>query len=419
MLLLIKNCRMLVNGKVFQKNILIKNEKIAKITNKELKADKVIDANSNFVLPGLIDVHVHFREPGLTHKEDFLTGSMAAAKGGVTTVLDMPNTIPPTITAEALEEKRKLAAKSIVNYGFHFGATKDNINEIKKAKNIAAVKLYLDYTTGDLKVDDLESIKDVFKTAKLTVIHAENDNLKNAVDIFETLKTRSVFGPKKSKRFFRENKIKNRLHVAHVSSEKELKYAKSNKIKSKVTVEVTPHHLFMNEKDLQTLGAFAEMKPRLKTENDQKALWDGIKSGAIDIISTDHAPHLKEEKEKSNYPFGVPGLETMLPLLLDAFNKNLIDLQTIIKLCCENPAKIFRIKNKGFVKEGYDADLVIVDMNKRQAVRAEDLMTKCKWSPYEGKILKGWPATTIVNGNIVYDNGRIFNIKAREVKYAG
>ena len=399
--LLIKNCRMLVNSKVFQKNILIKNEKIAKITNKELKADKVIDANNNFVLPGLIDVHVHFREPGLTHKEDFLTGSMAAAKGGVTTVFDMPNTVPPTITAEALEEKRKLAAKSIVNYGFHFGATKDNFNEIKKAKNIAAVKLYMDYTTGDLKVDDLDSIKDVFKASKLTVIHAENDNLKNAVDIFEKITS------------------KNKLHVAHVSSEKELKCVRSSKASKQITAEVTPHHLFMNDKDLQTLGAFAEMKPRLKTENDQKALWSGIKSGAIDIIATDHAPHLKEEKEKANYPFGVPGLETMLPLLLDAFNKNLIDLQTIMKLCCENPAKIFRIKNKGFLKEGYDADLVIVDLNKRQAVRHEDLMTKCKWSPYEGKILKGWPVTTIVNGNIVHDNGRIFDIKSREVKYAG
>ena len=413
MSILLKNCRILINKKVFQKNILIKKDKIAKITNKELKADKVIDARSNLVLPGLIDCHVHFREPGLTHKEDFLTGSMAAAKGGVTTVLDMPNTLPPTTTVEALEEKRKLAAKSIVNYGFHFGATNDNIADIKKAKNIAAVKLYMEYTTGNLKVDDLDSISDIFKASKITVIHGEGENVKNAVEIM------------------RKNKIMNRLHIAHVSSQKELKYAKSNKIRSQVagerassrasqvTVEVTPNHLFMDEKDLQTLGAFAEMKPRLKTEHDQKALWHGIKNGVIDVIATDHAPHLKEEKEKANYPFGVPGLETMLPLLLDAFNRNLIDLPTIMKLCCENPAKIFRIKNKGFLKEGFDADLVIVDLDKRQAVRAEDLMTKCKWSPYEGKILKGWPVTTIVNGNEVYNNGEIYNIKAREVKYAG
>jgi len=398
MFTLIKNCRILVKEKVYSKNILIKNGKISKITNKEPKADKIIDAKSNFVLPGLIDCHVHFREPGLTHKEDFLTGSMAAAKGGVTTILDMPNTIPPTTTIDALEQKRRLAAKSIVNYGLIFGATLDNISDIKKAKNIAAVKLYMDYTTGDLKVDDSEAISDIFKASKLTIIHAEDENIKNAADIFI------------------KNKTKNRIHFAHVSSQKGLTYAKS-KAQKQVTVEVSPHHLFMNENDLQSLGAFAEMKPRLKTEQDQKALWLGIKNGTVDIIASDHAPHLKEEKEQANYPFGVPGVETTLPLLLDAFNNNKITLHEIIKLCCENPAKIFGIKNKGFLKEGYDADLVIVDLDKRQAVRNEDLLTKCKWSPYEGKILKGWAVTTIVNGNVVYDDGEIFDVKGKEVEY--
>jgi len=397
--LLLKNCRIVVKDKVYSKNILIKNGKISKITGKEPKADKIIDAKNNFVLPGLIDVHVHFREPGLTHKEDFLTGSMAAAKGGITTILDMPNTIPPTTTIEALEEKRKLAAKSIVNYGFHFGAASDNIADIKKAKNIAAVKLYMDYTTGDLKVDDIEAITDIIKASKITIAHAEEDNVKDLIGLMI------------------RNKIKNHLHVAHVSSEKELNYARQNRIKQQISVEVTPHHLFMTENDIQSLGAFAEMKPRLKTEQDQKALWSGINNGSVDVIATDHAPHLKEEKEKANYPFGVPGVETMLPLLLDAFNRNMITIPKIMQLCCENPAKIFRIKNKGLLKEGYDADLVIADLDKRQAVRNEDLLTKCRWSPFEGKILKGWPMTTIVNGNVVYDNGEIFDIKAQEVQY--
>ena len=398
MSILIKNCRILVKDRVFAKNILVKNGKISKITNKEPKADKIIDANSNFVLPGLIDVHVHFREPGLTHKEDFLTGSTAAAKGGITTILDMPNTIPPTTTIEALEEKRRLAAKSIVNYGFNFGATGNNLEDIKKARNIAAVKLYMDYTTGDLKVDDSELIKDILKASKIAIAHAEEDNVKSLIGIML------------------KNKIKNHLHVAHVSSEKELNYANEKKLKN-VTVEITPHHLFMNEKDLQTLGAFAEMKPRLKTEQDRKALWSGIGNGSVDVIASDHAPQLKEEKEKVNYPFGVPGVETMLPLLLDAFNKNIITLQKIMELCCGNPAKIFKIKNKGLLKEGYDADLVIVDLEKRQAVRSEDLLTKCKWSPFEGKILKGWPVATIVNGNVVYDKGEIFDVKSKEVQY--
>ena len=400
MSLLIKNCRILVKDKVYVKNILIKNGKISKITNKEPKSEKIIDAKNNFVLPGLIDCHVHFREPGLTHKEDFLTGSMAAAKGGVTTILDMPNTIPPTTTLDALEEKRKLAAKSIVNYGFNFGASPGNTANIKKAKNIAAVKLYMDYTTGDMKVNDLDFVADVFKASRITIIHAEDIKIQNAVEILI------------------KNKIKNKLHVAHVSSEKELMYAKQNKIKKQITVEVTPHHLFMNDKDLQHLGSFAEMKPRLKTENDQKALWLGIKNGIVDTIACDHAPHLREEKEQANYPFGVPGLETMLPLLLDAFNSNRITLPTIQELCCENPANIFKIKNKGLIKEGYDADLVIADLDKRQAVRNDDLLTKCKWSPFEGKILKGWPVTTIVNGNVVYDDGKIFDVKAKEVNYA-
>lgn len=399
MSLLIKNCRIYVKDKVFVKNILIKKGKISKITTKEPKAEKVIDAKNNFVLPGLIDVHVHFREPGLTHKEDFLTGSYAAAKGGITTVLDMPNTLPPTTTTELLDEKRRLAAKSIVNYGFNFGATEDNLTDIKKAKNIAAVKLYMDYTTGDLKVSDFELISDIFKTSKLTIVHAEEEHVKNAVEILT------------------KNKIKNRVHFAHISSQKELNYAKNNSINKQITVEVTPHHLFMNQNDIQALGAFAEMKPRLKTEQDQKALWHGATNGTVDIIASDHAPHLKEEKEQANYPYGVPGVETMLPLLLDAFNKNIITLPGIIQLCCENPAKIFKIKNKGFLKEGYDADLVIVDLDKRQAVRNEDLLTKCKWSPFEGKILKGWTITTIANGNIVYDNGEIFDIKAKEVQY--
>ncbi|MBI2655647.1 dihydroorotase [Candidatus Woesearchaeota archaeon] len=416
--ILLKNCRIVVNEKVYSKNILIKNGKISKITNKEPKADKIIDVKNNLVLPGLIDAHVHMREPGLTHKEDFLTGSMAAAKGGITTFLDMPNTIPPTTTTAVLEEKRKLAKKSIVNYGFNFGATLNNISDIKKAKNVAAVKIYMDMTTGAMKVEDYDTIKEIFKASKLTIIHAEDINIKNAVDIFIKSFMSKAHVELKNQKFL-SNKIKNRLHVAHVSSEKELRYAKNNPIKKQMTVEVTPHHLFMTEKDIQTLGAFAEMKPGLKTEQDKKALWQGIHDGMIDVIATDHAPHLKEEKEMANYPFGVPGLETMLPLLLDAFNSNKISLKKIMQLCCENPAKIFKIKNKGFLKEGYDADLVIADLDKRQAVRNDDLLTKCRWSPFEGKILKGWPVTTIVNGNVVYDNGEIKDIKAKEVQYAG
>ncbi len=399
MTLLIKNCKLILNGRAAEKNILIRGGKIEKITSKAHKAEKILDGKNLFALPGLIDCHVHFREPGMTHKEDFLTGSKAAAKGGITTILDMPNTIPPTTTIAALEEKRKLAKKSIVNYGLHFGGTIDNLSDIKRARRIASVKVYMDYTTGNLKMNDFEAIAKIFESSRISVLHAEGGNVKHAIDILE------------------KNKIKNNIHFAHVSSKKELAYAKSNKVKKQVTVEVTPHHLFLTESDIQSMGSLAEMKPGLKSELDQRALWKGIRNGQVDIIATDHAPHLKEEKEKTNYPFGVPGVETMLPLLLDAFDKKKLDLVKISKLAAENPAKIFRIKGKGFIKEGYDADLVLVDLEKRQAVRNEDIISKCNWSPFDGKILKGWPVTTIVNGNVVYDDGEIHDIKAKEVEY--
>ena len=401
MSLLIKNGKAFINGELIEKNIFINNGKIKKILpkNKTTRTDNIIDAKNKIILPGLIDCHVHFREPGLTHKGDFFTESRAAAKGGVTTILDMPNTIPPTITAKLLEQKRNLASKSVVNYGFHFGASVGKINEVKKAKNIASVKLYMDYTTGDLKIDEHDYIVDLLKASRITALHAEEGNIKNIIDILIN------------------NKIKNKLHFCHVSSENELTLATQNKVKSSISVEVTPHHLFMNKKDVERLGPYAEMKPRLKSEKDRKALWEGIKNGIVDVIATDHAPHLMEEKENPEYPFGVPGLETMLPLLLDAFNNKQIGLKKIVELCAENPSRIFRIKNKGYIREGFDADLTVVDLSAVKEVKKKELLTKCGWSPFEGRKLKGWPSTTIVRGNIIYDNGAINNIKAMEVEY--
>jgi dihydroorotase len=399
MSILIKNCNILDNGGLISKNIYIKEGKIEDITDVKIKADKVIDANSNFVMPGAIDCHVHFREPGFEYKEDFLFGSYAAARGGITTVLDMPNTNPATTTIKLLEEKRALAKKSIVNYGFNFGSTLSNLAEIKKANNIASVKVYMDKTTGNLVINDLEAIKKILEVSKLTVLHAEGENIKKVIEILE------------------KNNIKNHIHIAHLSSEKELSFAKGKSIKGQITVEVTPHHLFLNSSDLEKHKAFAEMKPSLKSEKDNKVLWNALQNGKIDIIATDHAPHTKEEKESQNFPYGVPGEETMLPLLFDAYNKKKITLKKIVEVCSLNPAKIFKIKNKGQLRIGFDADLTIVDLEKIKTVKGKDQLSKCKWTPFEGKILKGWPVTTLVNGNIVYDNGKIFDIKAKEVQY--
>lgn len=395
--LLIKNGKVYQNGALANKNIFIKNGKIAKITSQNLKADKVIDAKNKIIIPGLIDGHVHFREPGLTHKEDFFTGSMAAAAGGITTILDMPNTVPPTTNLQRLEEKRKLAKKSIVNYGFHFGSANDNIAEIEKAKGIASVKVYMDYTTGDLKLDDYNALKKIFSSNKTITVHGENENILKAIELIQH--------------------GKNHLHFCHVSSKEELHYIRRKKIKNSVSAEVCPHHLFLTAKDLNELGNFGEMKPGLKTKDDQKALWEGIHNGKVNTIATDHAPHTKEEKMHMNYPFGVPGCETMLPLLLNALSEKKITLRKIVNLCCENPAKIFKIKNKGFIKEGFDADLAIIDLNMEKEVKNNELFTKCKWSPFDGWKLKGWPAVTIVNGNVAFEDRKINNIAAKEIAY--
>jgi len=410
MSLLIKNGKIYRNGALIKKNIFIKKGKIAKITSQEIKSDKTIDAKNKIIIPGLVDGHVHFREPGLTYKEDFLTGSMAAAAGGITTVLDMPNTIPPTTNLQRLDEKRRLAKKSIVNYGFHFGSTDDNIAEIQKVKNIASVKVYMESTTGDLMIDDEDALKNIFSSSKTIAVHAENEHILHAIELIKNSDSD--------------------LYFCHISSKEELHYARRGMlknqrfsaptalaIKNKVYVEVTPHHLFLSAKDLNNLGSFAEMKPHLKTEKDQNALWQGIHNGKVDTIATDHAPHTKEEKLDLNYPYGVPGCETMLPLLLNSLNNKKITLKKIIQLCCENPAKIFKIKNKGFIKEGFDADLTIIDANLEKEVKNDELFTKCKWSPFDSWKLKGWPVTTLVNGNIIFDNGKINKVKAKEVLY--
>jgi len=393
---LIKNGKILEGNKLVEKNIIIEDNKIKDITDDIVAVDEVIDAEGNIILPGIIDGHVHFREPGLTHKEDFLTGSKAAAAGGITTILDMPNTKPATTTLKLLEEKRELAKKSLVNYGFHFGATMDNLQEIKEVKKIASVKIYMDETTGDLKIDNDEVLQRIFNNTKRVAVHAENENVLKAINFLKNSTNKKIL-----------------LYLCHISQESEIKVIKRNK-SARIFAEATPHHLFLTDKDDK--DAFTKMKPTLKTKQDQDALWQAISKDVINTIGSDHAPHTIEEKN-SNVVYGVPGVETLLPLLLNAVNKKRLKLGQLVRLCCENPAKIFKLKNKGFLKEGYDADLVIIDMNKEKTVKNEELLTKCKWSPFNGWKLKGWPLKTIVNGNLIYDNGLLNEVKAKEVEY--
>jgi dihydroorotase len=391
--LFIQNGMVYVGGRIVKKNILVESGSIKKIFSGKAIADETINASGMLVLPGSIDPHVHFREPGLTHKEGFRTGSFAAAAGGVTSIIDMPNTKPPTLTRKLLAEKISLATgKSIVDFGFHFGSSADNMQEVEKARGIASTKIFMDASTGNMLIQDEDIVSKIISASRICTIHAEGRNARKAIEISEELQ----------KKFY----------LCHVSTQNELEYVKENRGKN-VFAEVTPHHLFLTETDQTQL---IRMKPSLKNESDRRALWDALNGGTIDTIGSDHAPHTIEEKEAGDL-YGVPGVETRLPLMLDAVNKRRLTLRRLVETMCENPAKIFRLNNKGFIKNGYDADFVIVDMKAQKKIRNDEMRTKCGWSPFDGFEVRGWPVKTIVRGKIVFEDGDVMKNKGRGIVY--
>ena len=423
MTLAIINGKIMANGKLEKANLLIENGRIAEVTDKALSGRDKINASGKIILPGLIDCHVHLREPGMIRKEDFRTGSMAAAAGGVTTVFEMPNTVPATTTLKNLKEKRELAGKAIVNYGLYVGATEDNSSELSSAKNVPGIKVYMGSSTGNMQVTN-EAVRKAFGTGKKVVVHAEDESLiqKNA-EKFKNERSSEIHAKIRND----ETEIsavreavriagKNRMHLTHLSAKGSLEIIKKL---PNVSCDVTPHHLFLTYKELKNQGNFAKMNPALRSQEDVEALWAGINSGIVDCIATDHAPHAGEEKETGYWdaPAGVPGLETMLPLLLDAVNKGRITLEKVAELTSANPAKLFGLRNKGKIEPGMDADLTIVDMETERKIRNQELFTKCGWSPFAGRSLKGWPVTTIVNGKVVFNEGEIREIKAGEVEF--
>ncbi|MBI2549762.1 dihydroorotase [Candidatus Woesearchaeota archaeon] len=441
-MLLIKNCKVLVNGEFLERSILVGgNGKITKIgVASELKsaADEVIDATGKHALPGAIDVHVHCREPGMTQKEDFLTASKAAVAGGVTTIFDMPNTKPATTTVALLEEKRKLAAaKCIVNYGFHFGATADNLEEIKKVLNIAAVKVYMGSSTGNLLVTDEKALNDIFGSGKRLMAHAENEAMIKANEekyrgdsdgakLHLKIRENSAAAKEVERAIAIGRKHGTRLHICHMSTKEETAIVAAAKKDYKLlSCEVAPHHLFLTA-DSETatkLGNYVKVNPPLRLKEDVAALWKAINEGVVDMIATDHAPHLREEKEQGywNAPSGVPGLQTMLPLMLDAVNKGRVSLQQLIRLTSENPAAVFGIKGKGKLAVGMDADITLVDMHKEKTIKNDDMLSKCGWTPFDGWKVKGIVAATIVNGNVICSDGEIAEekIRGKEVMFNG
>lgn len=347
-------------------------------------------------LPGLIDTHVHLREPGATQKEDFETGTKAAIAGGYTLVLDMPNNPEPTVTAGALDKKIQLAAGRIYSdLGFHFGATLDSTQYFKQVKDKAfGLKVYMNHTTGTLLQEDPQILQTIFSEwpkDKLLMVHAEGETLKKAIKLA------------------RDNG--NKLHVCHVGLAEEAELIKEAKVQGlPITCEVTSHHLFLKEDDVKRLGPFGMMRPPLTTEKNQDALWKAIEDGTIDTIASDHAPHTKEEKNSENPPNGVPGLETILPLLLTAVSEGKLTIEDIIRLCHKNPAKILNIPTD-------ENTYVEVDETIPYTLPPKPSFTKCGWSPFAGRKVFGKMKKVVLRGKVVYDNGQFVGNPQGKVIY--
>ncbi|WP_028857314.1 dihydroorotase [Psychrilyobacter atlanticus] len=416
--MLIKNARInTIDNEYEIKDIYIKDGKIAEIgsdvnslniiretflsSDENIKKLEIIDLKGKkYLIPGVIDPHVHMRDPGLTHKEDLYTGSRACAKGGITTFIDMPNTIPTTTNLSALQDKKDLASiKSLVNYGFHFGGTSTDNSDIIPSEGVASTKVFMNISTGKMLVEKDEVLKNIFLKSKMVSVHAEGEMVEKAITYNE--------------------KYGKKLYLCHISNEKELDIIRKNReiATKKIYTEVTPHHLFLSENDIKGKNEMLfRMKPELKTNDDIEALWKAINDGTIDTIGTDHAPHLLSEKLEK-VTFGIPGVENSLPLMLDAVSKEKITLSKLIELMSKNPSKIFGIKDRGEIKEGYYGDLVVVDLEKKFTLENKTTLSKCGWTPFDGYTGFGKIETTIVNGTIVYNKNQIIENTGSEIEY--
>lgn len=390
----------------------------------QLSVDEEIDASGLHLIPGVIDDQVHFREPGLTHKEDLHTASRACAKGGVTTYLEMPNTQPNTITVERLHEKLALAAtKSVVNYGFYIGATPENVAELKAATRTPGIKIFIGSSTGDLLVDEQQALEQIFAETTLpitahcedeTTVQANRKQVGETNDVADHSRIRDERAAITCTRRALDLAFRHqhRFHVLHTSTAVETELFADHR--NLITAEACPHHLLFNVDDYERLGTLVQMNPSIKTAADNEGLWRALLDGRIQVVATDHAPHTLEEKQQDypNSPSGLPAVENSLALMLNQVNAGRCGLDQVVHWMCDAPARVWDIVNKGRIEVGYDADLVLVDLTKTQIVRNEEQLTKSGWSPWDGESLTGWAVQTWVGGRCVFRDG-VVDDKAR------
>ena len=434
--ILIKNAKIVNEGTIFQGDVLIENEfivEIAPMIRAKSSDCKIIDAEGNYLIPGAIDDQVHFREPGLTHKGDIASESRAAVAGGITSFIEQPNTIPNAVTQEILEEKYQIASQSsYANYSFMMGATNDNLEEVLKTnpKNVAGIKIFLGSSTGNMLVDNEATLEKIFSsTDMLIAVHCEDEQtIKNNLEIYKEqygedipvqfhhlIRSAEACYLSSSKAIALAKKTGARLHVFHLSTAKEMDLF-TNKIpleEKKITAEVCVHHLWFTNEDYHTKGNLIKWNPAVKTANDRKALWEALLDDRIDVIATDHAPHTLEEKQQSylKAPSGGPLVQHAVVALFEAHLQGKISVEKIVEKMAHNPAKIFKIEKRGFVKEGFYADLVIVNPGLPWSVNKSNILYKCGWSPFEDFTFKSRITHTFVNGQLVYNNFKVKEIR--------
>ena len=434
---LIRNAKIVNEGIVFEGDILIENEfikEIAKQISPKSSDCVIIDAEGSYVMPGAIDDQVHFREPGLTHKGTIETESKAAIAGGITSFIEQPNTVPNAVTQELLEDKYQIASKtSYANYSFMMGGTNDNLEEVLKTnpRNVAGIKLFLGSSTGNMLVDNPEVLEKIFSSTKMLIaVHCEDEATIKA----NTQKYKEEYGddiPMKYHHLIRSTeacylssskaielakKTGARLHVFHLSTAKEMDLF-TNKIpleQKQITAEVCIHHLWFTDADYDAKGSLIKWNPAVKTQADKDALWKALLDDRIDVIATDHAPHTLEEKCNPylTCPSGGPLVQHAVVAMFEAHHQGKISVEKIVEKMCHNPAKIFKIEKRGFIKEGYYADIAIVNAYLPWNVKKENIIAKCGWSPFEGYNFKSRVTHTFVNGKLVYHNGKVKEAKA-------